>query len=210
MAFVSVANKPLITSTIRVLTAVVGDASRVGIASSAHLIRIRRLIPLAHTTIADSRRLALALIVPEQVETSRVRRAIRGAFVALVDVHTRRAVAIKARLALAIVALLRFSIENAFGEDVALILLFACIRWLRVGVGSNEIRRREANLAFRVRVGDKQSFSRQFRLGRVCAQLISVGRGAHVEMNALRVLDSERLERVRCADHGHFVMNRSF
>ena len=175
LAFVSVANKPLITSTIRVLTAVVGDASRVRIASSAHLIRIRRLIPLAHTTIADSRRLALALIVTEQVETSRVRRAIRGALVALVDVHTRRAVAIKARLALAIVALLRFGIENAFGKDVALILLFACICWLRVGVGSNEIRRREANLAFRVRVGDKQSFGRQLRLGRVCAQLISVG-----------------------------------
>lgn len=157
-----VSNVAGVASTVSLLSAIVGNTSGVGVASSADLIRVRRLIPLAHPAISDPRRITFTLIVAQQIHASGVGRAISGSLVALVDVDTGESIrSVETRLALAIVSLLGLGVENALGVDVALVLLIARIRRLIRVVGCNEVGRREAHLAVRVRVRDKEAFSRE-------------------------------------------------
>ena len=163
LTLVSIANKTRITTTISLLSALIGDTLCIWIASAANLIGISRLVPLTNTTIANTRRLTFALVVSQQIQATSIRGAESGSLVTLIDIDARESIGtVETGLALTVVALLRFRVENTLGKYVAVIrLIFARIRRCLVRCERAEIvGRREAHLAFRVGVCDEEALGR--------------------------------------------------
>ena len=119
MTFISVSIVSRITFAVCILSIISGNASGIDITSCANIMGTGRLIPFADASIADSWRLALALVVAEQIGALGVLGTVRGALLALVYVRAVETVgAVKAGLALTVVARLRLGVEHALGVDV--------------------------------------------------------------------------------------------